>query len=186
MVERDLERAAKELAARRRRTREAIVLAGIALTLAGLLGPVSRPVGIAFLAGSGVEACVAAVAALGRRELISRLALEPQAYVLPEVERYGATVASQRERLAAWLVEILVDAAHPGTIYLPDRVARHAGELRSLARELAAPDAAVRPPSAVACRRLLTHAVESPLYNPRLPADDLALALNRIRAGIEA
>ncbi len=184
MVERDLERVAEEVAARRQRTREAIVLAAIALALAGLLGPASRPVAIAFLAGSVVEACLAAVAALRRRELISRVALEPQAYVLPEVERYGVTVASQRERLAARLVEILIDAAHPGTIYLPDRVARYAGELRSLARELAARDATVRPPSAVACWGLLMHAVESPLYNPRLPADDLALALNRIRAGI--
>ena len=58
--------------------------------------------------------------------------------------------------------------------------------LRALAGDLAAPTAAIHPPSAVACRRLLTHAVESPLYNPRLPADDLALALKRIRAGIEA
>jgi hypothetical protein len=185
MVERDVERAAEDLAARRRRAHDAFVLAGLALAASGLVAAISPRAALAFLVGSGIEALVAVVAVVGRRELVSRLALEPRAYVLPDVARHGMTVARQRHRLAAWVAEVVADGAHPGTIYLADRVARYAGELRALARDLADPAVAVRPPSAVACRRLLTHAVESPLYNPSLPADDVALAVKRIRAGIE-
>jgi hypothetical protein len=53
-----------------------------------------------------------------------------------------------------------------------------------LAHELAAPAARVEPATAVACRRLVTRPVESPLYNPNLPEEDLRALLLRIRAGI--
>jgi hypothetical protein len=62
-------------------------------------------------------------------------------------------------------------------------VALVAQELETLARDLASPRS-IAPASAVACRRLLTHMTESPLYNPRIPLDDLHLTLRRIRAGI--
>jgi hypothetical protein len=42
----------------------------------------------------------------------------------------------------------------------------------------------VQPATAVACRRLVTHPVQSPLYNPNLPEEDLAALLLRIRSGI--
>jgi len=44
----------------------------------------------------------------------------------------------------------------------------------------------VRRDSAAVCLHLLTHAAESPLYNPALPAEDLASTLERIRRGIGA
>jgi hypothetical protein len=108
--------------------------------------------------------------------------------VLAEVERYGRrlTQPRQRARLATWLAEIVAEAPNPWRLYLPDRVALFRTELAALARDLAMPTLGVEPASAAACRRLLTHAVESPLYNPRGSADDLRRALERIRAGIES
>jgi hypothetical protein len=139
-------------------------------------------------AGTVLEAALSALALYGHRERVARLALEPSAYVLPEVARYGRPLAEpgHRARLAAWISEILADAHLPGNLYLADRVRRFAHELETLARDLVQPDTLMQPASAVACKRLLTHPVESPLYNPRLPADELSLALRRIRAGISA
>ncbi len=162
------------------------MLAGVGSALAAAASLVSATFAIALGAGAAVEALLALVSLYGRRELIARLALEPDAYVLPEVDRYGNRLVGlhERQRLAKWLHEVISDARLPGSFYLPERVVRHADELDSLARELASPEAQVQPASAVACLRLLTHAPESPLYNGGLPADDLTLALRAIRAGI--
>jgi hypothetical protein len=185
MYERDLERAADYLAGRRRLARDAAFLAVAALAGAALAATLSGVLAVALAAAGGVEVLICLAAWAGRRELIARLALEPGAYVLPEVANYGASVARRRERLASWLAEIVTEPPRAHTLYLRERVSCYAGELLALARELGAPGATVRPASVVACQRLLTHAVESPLYNPRLPANELPLVLARIRAGIE-
>jgi len=184
MNARQLEDAQERLRTRQRRTVEAAVLAVAGSAAALAVSLVSSTLAIALGAGAAVEALVAVAALVSRRELIARLALEPDAYVLPDVDRYGKRLVRERQRLAAWLREVIRDARVPGSFYLRERVARHADELDSLAHELAAPAAQVQPASAVACLRLLTRAPESPLYNDRLPADDLALALRAIRAGI--
>jgi NAD(P)-dependent dehydrogenase (short-subunit alcohol dehydrogenase family) len=62
--------------------------------------------------------------------------------------------------------------------------ARSLDKLEALAGELVSPARSVEPASAVACRRLLTHLAESPLYNPGVPVGELHAALHRIRAGI--
>src|SRR5207248_833977 len=80
-----------------------------------------------------------------------------------------------------WLAAIVAEVGQPTTFCLPDRVTRFASDLETLARELASTAVKVKPPSAVACRRLLTHAVESPPYNPRIPPDELRTALERLR-----
>jgi hypothetical protein len=186
MYERDLERAAGDLAARRRRARDAAVLSVAAMTGAALAAILSGALATALAAGGAMEALICCTAWLGRRERIARLALDPAAYVLPEVARYADGVARRRERLASWLAEVVTEAPRGDTLYLRERVSRYAGDLLALARELGAPGATVRPASVVACQRLLTHAVESPLYNPCVPAEQLPLTLARIRAGIEA
>ncbi len=188
MHEREIERAAQELRQGRRRAIERSVLAlvagGCALAALGF----SSRLALALGAGAAVEALLAAAASLGRRDTIGRLALQPAAYVLPEVRDYGRRSAepSERERLAAWLGELVAESRLPGSIYLGDRVTAFARDLATLARELGSPAARVEPVSAVACRRLLTDAVGSPLYNPRLSAEDLRLTLDRIRSGIHA
>ena len=52
-----------------------------------------------------------------------------------------------------------------------------------LARDLLSRATFLDPPSSVACRRLLTHAIETPLYNPDIPPDDVVVAIRRIRGG---
>ena len=62
----------------------------------------------------------------------------------------------------------------------------YSGQIELLANDLASPIAQIRPSSAAACLRLLTHASESPLYNPDVPAEELPAAIRRIRLGISA
>jgi hypothetical protein len=76
------------------------------------------------------------------------------------------------------------DCGQPLQLHLGVRTANYAHQLEMLARELGAPSARIEPATAVACRRLLTRPVESPLYNPNLPEEDLRAALIRIGAGI--
>ncbi len=185
VYERDLEDARERLRAARRRVTERAALAALAGLGAAAALAVTPALAAALAVGAAVEAVLCAGGVLRRRELIARLALDAHAYVLEEVARYGRNTVAERERLAAWLREIVSDGRRPGSLYVPERVARYACELEALAGALGAPGAAVLPPSAVACRRLLTNAVESPLYNPRLPSDELAAALSRIGAGIE-
>jgi hypothetical protein len=132
-------------------------------------------------------AAVAAIARAARQELIERLAADSDAYCIPEVRRYGGrlTASMERRRLAN-SIDGLVAAPGPCTITLSDRVDANADELRLLADELRSPETNVNPASIALCRRLLTRAASSPLYNDRLPPDDLTAALRRIRSGVNA
>jgi hypothetical protein len=186
MHAREVEEAGLDVRRRRRRAVEAGLLFAATASgtaLAYLLAPV---IVLPLAAGACLEALAAGAAFCGYRERVARLALEPAAYVLPEVNSYGHRLAEpgQRARLSAWISEILADVQVPGNLYLVDRVLRCAQELDALARDLAHPRARIQPVCAVACSRLLTRTAESPLYNPRLPADELGLAVHRIRAGI--
>ena len=135
--------------------------------------------------GSAAEAIIAAFVFYARNERIARLALEPAAYSIPEVGRYGNDCVRERERLGTWLAEIAADARPPGSTHLTDHVAHFAQELETLAHDLASATARVHPVSAVVCRHLLTNAAESPLYNPQVPRDQLWDAMRRIRGGIQ-
>jgi hypothetical protein len=184
--DRDLEAAARELGTRRGRAREATIGAVACAVLAAGAPIVSTSAAVALAAGAATAALLAAAQRGARRDAIARLALDSAAYALPEVRRYGArlVVPAERARLAAWMREIVRDSHVPGNWYLGDRVLRHAGQLESLAADLLAAQVRVRPASVVACHRLLTHAAESPLYNPDVPADELPAAIERIRRGI--
>lgn len=187
MHAREVEDARLDLSRRRRRTAEAAMLLAAAGVGAVVVLPFAPALALALAVGAGFEILVGAAALCGYRDRVSKLALDPAAYVLAEVERYGRRVAGQGQcaRLSAWISEILMDSHVPGNIYLADRVLRCAHELEALARDLMCPGARIEPASAVACKRLLTCAVESPLYNPRLPADELRITVHRIRAGID-
>jgi hypothetical protein len=184
--ERGLEQAADDIGRCRRRASHAAWLSGAAALVGGIAAPFSLLLAAALLAGALVETLVAGHAVYRRAGVVSSLALHPAAYALPEVAAYGRKAAQprQRARLAAWLSEVVAEAQAPHSLYLADRVALVAHELEALARELTSPRRSVEPVSAVACRRLLTNMIDSPLYNPRLPVDDLQVALRRIRAGI--
>jgi hypothetical protein len=187
MHAREVEEARLDVRRRRRRTVEAAMLLAAAGAGAVVLLPFAPGLALALAVGAGLEALVGVAALCGYRDRVSKLALDPAAYVLPEVEGYGRRIAGKGQcaRLSAWISEILADVHVPGNIYLVDRVLRCAHDLEALARDLTRPGARIEPASAVACKRLLTCAVESPLYNPRLPADELGITVHRIRAGIE-
>jgi hypothetical protein len=185
MTARELEHTQEALSRQGRQFREAVWLACLSAAAAVCSLPASPRVAVALAAAAAMGAVIAAATRYGRGERIARLALDAGAYTIPEVAEYGRRCAAkqERDRLAAWIREVLSGGRRTDSPYLPDRVARYARDLERTAAELAAA-ARVRPPAAVACRRLLTNAVESPLYNPRLPAEELSVALQRIRRGI--
>lgn len=182
----EIELAAGELRRRSRRVAECAALTLSAAVAAIFALAFSPHVAIALGSGALLEALLLVDMEYRRRDLISRLALEDAAYVLPEVARYGlrSTQSQELNRLSAWFSALPAEARLPGNIYVQDRVESVARELEAIASDLRAPDVVVDPISAVACRRLLTQAVESPLYNARVPPDELRAALERIRRGI--
>jgi hypothetical protein len=188
MNARELENVARFLARRRTLAREAVTAGLACAALATPIAFLTFTAAVALIVGAGVALLVGAVSLLSRRDAILRLALEPTAYSLAEVRSYGErlVVLAERQRLAGWLREIVREARVPGNWYLADRVALYAGQIESLANDLASPLAQIRPSSAAACLRLLTHASESPLYNPDVPAEELPAAIRRIRLGISA
>jgi hypothetical protein len=184
---REIDDTAERIRDLRRQTLEALVLAAVCLGLAGAAFTFAPALTLALAAGAAFELLVAAVCFLSRRGTLGRLALDPAAYEIEAVRRYGARLARPRERevLARGIQSMLKDALAPGTLYLGDRVVYYARELDALARDLLSPAVRVHPVSVARCRALLTEAAESPLYNPRLPAEDLAAVLRGIRAGME-
>jgi hypothetical protein len=187
MNAREVEAIACDLARSRRRIREAAVFAAACLVVALASAPFSLSLAVAFAAGAVTGTLLATFGRLARQGKIERLALDPLAHELPEVSRYAERLTSQleRERLAAWIVEILREAASiPGNRYLTARVVRYADELAALHDDLSDPHAEIRPASAVAAHLLFTQAVDSPLYNPAVPADRLPAIIANIRLGI--
>jgi len=185
MNARELEGAAAELRSLRRRLKQFSAGAVLLLVVAAGCAMFSLRVAAILGAGVAVESLAALALWLRRGDLIERLALDPSAYVIPEVARFGSRVAALRERklLASWITSI-VNRGEPFELHLVGRAGAFSQQLETLARELAAPQAEVQPAIAVACRRLLTRPVQSPLYNPNLPEEDLTALLLRIRAGI--
>ncbi len=187
MNARELEAIACHLSHSRRRIRETLGVAIVCSLIAVAAAPFDLAFAAACAAGALTGFLVALVGAISRRDQIAQLALDPLAHELPEVSRHANRLAShlERERLAAWIVEILREAAQiPGSLYLSARVIRYADELSALGQDLSDPDAVIRPASAAAVHLLLTQAVESPLYNPAVPADRLPAIIANIRLGI--
>jgi len=116
-----------------------------------------------------------------RWDLVDRLAGERDAYRIPEVFAYAVreTRMDRRRSLAArargWLEQ-------PG-LACESRVSAVADELEALACELEDGELEVDPASAVACMRMLSDFMASPLLNPALPSDGLESRFSKIRAG---
>jgi hypothetical protein len=137
-----------------------------------------------------ITAVICALAAAWLREsyleLLERLATDAAAYSIPAVRRFGERIVDPRERRRlAQLIDDLVD--HGGsslTLGVTERLTTHRTELREIARALANPLNTPRPTIVASCRRLLTRAAESPLYNDRLPDDELTAVVRQIHIGI--
>lgn len=186
MSARELEAAASSLSRHRSRAKGSLGL-GILCALLSATVVVLYPVAaVPFGAGSLAGLALAGWSWITRRERVARLALDPSAYGLPEVAAYGRRFVVPRERakLAASLETILFESSGAGRWYLEERIAAYGTQLAGLAQALRQADAEAQPESMVACHRLLTEAGESPLYNPRISADELPAAIRRIRRGI--
>ena len=185
MNARDVEMAAMKLETFRHHAVRWLVAGAAVLAIGIAAAPFSRTFAIAMGAGALLELSVALALWLRRRERVERLALEPAAYAIPAVARFGDRLCglSERRRLAA-SIRSLVGERQPLDVHLVVRAGRFAAQLEALARELAAPAAHIEPATVVACRRLLTRPVESPLYNPNLTDEDLQALLLRLRGGI--
>ncbi|HYZ82499.1 MAG TPA: hypothetical protein VE571_14580 [Solirubrobacteraceae bacterium] len=188
MSAREVEKAGADVERSLHRARRLLLAAIVVAVLAIAAVPASPGFAVALAVGAALELGAALAFWLSRRERIERLALDPSAYVIPAVARFGARVCALRERrrLAAFIEAIVHERGHPLELHLVGRAGHYAQLLDALACDLASPAARVEPAVAVACRRLLTRPVESPLYNPNLPEEDLRSLLLRIRAGISS
>jgi len=183
---REVEIAAAGVERLRSGARWSVIVAGTLAAIAAGTGTFSRWFAVTLGAGAAIELLLAGVRWLRCRERVQRLALEPAAYTIPEVARFGARASAlpERRRLAQCLDAMVHERDHPLELHLVIRASSCAQHLDALARELASPSACIEPATVVACRRLITRPVESPLYNPNLPEDDLRALLMRIRGGI--
>lgn len=181
MYARAVDEAAERLRDLRREAWHALGLAAVALGLAvaatQLLPSLALPL---FLGGLAVGAL--GIRALWRRwDLVERLAGERDAYLIGEVREFASREATmeRRQSLAALI---------RGRLTLPqprfeDRIATAAEELEALASELDDGELELDPACAVACVRLLSDVVGSPLLNPEVPAAELRSRVRQIRSG---
>jgi hypothetical protein len=186
MTAREVDRAASQLEHIRQQRRARLLLTGPVVGLAAAAVVVSTALAVSLVCGIACLLVLALLDTVRHRELIANLALNRNAYAVPEVRRYGEdlVVLRGRRRVAAALERVLATAGSPGSYYLAGRVHACRHELRALADALRAPETRAEPTSVAMCWRLLRNAAESPLYNWHLPPDDLRMAVRRIQAGI--
>ena len=187
MNAREVEASANDLARRGQRIRESLAFALVCVVVAVGTSPFVLGLTAAFAAGAVTGVLVATFTTLALQDRIAQLALDPLAHELPEVSRYANRLVTQfeRERLAQWIADMVGEASQiPDSWFLSGRVIRYADQLAVLGQELADPITQIRPASAVALHLLLTQTVDSPLYNPAVPADQLPAIIANIRLGI--
>ena len=186
MTAREAERAGARLE-RMTRRRHGWLVAALALGMIAAVGALASGwLAATILVGGGGLLIMWLFVTLQRANLIHDLALEPQAYVVPDVRRFGTglVVEPGRSRIAASLDHVLANAGKPGSYYLADRVDACRDQIRALALAFGAPASRIEPTSAATCRWLLTDAANSPLYNWKLPPENLVSVLHRIRSGV--
>jgi hypothetical protein len=186
MNAREVESAAAEVDSALQRALRSVAVAGVVALIGLAVVSLSPGFAVALGVGAIIELGAALTFWLWRRERVQRLALEPAAYSIPAVATFGARAATlkERRRLASFIESVVSECGHPLELHLPARARAHARALEALARQLAAPSVHVDPAVVVACRRLLTRPVESPLYNDNLPEEDLRAVLMRLSAAI--
>jgi hypothetical protein len=182
-----MDTAAATLDGLRNQRRERLAMGAAAAGIAALALIVSNALAIAVGVGVAAMLALAMTDTVRRRELLALLALNPSAYIVADVKRYGErlTVPRGRMRLAKALERVLSEAGSPYSYCISGRVNKFRAELEALAASLRMPGVRVDPTSVAHCWRLLTRAAESPLYNRRLPADELGFQVQRIQAGID-
>ena len=181
MYERAVDEAATRLRELRHEEWQDLGLAALALGLAVVVAEVRPALALPLFVGGLVVGALGVRALWRRWDLLDRLAGERDAYVISDVLAYASreTTMDHRRSFAA-LIRSTV--RQPGPAFQA-RVDAAAEELEALASELEDEELALDPACAVACRRLLSDLVVSPLLNPVLPPEDLRSRVLQIRLG---
>jgi hypothetical protein len=180
-------RAAGELASLRRLARQQSAVAVAAALVAGPSVLLDPSLAFAFAVGASFEAILTFTTRLRRGTVVASLAVHREAYLLPDVRRYGTALATMKSRrsLARTIASMLRDASGSRSgVELVERVIWQAPALAALARALLEPENVVEPTAMADCAQLLTDGRASPLLNPALPRTELDRVLRRIHAGI--
>jgi hypothetical protein len=178
MSARDVEQLGRKLHDLNERTIGELALAAVAFVLALLATELRPDLVVPLLAGAVGLAVLGIVAFVRCHLLVEDAAVDPDAYLLPEVRRFGERAASlgHRRELAAWIRRAV--AASPELA--SPRVDENRAALEELRNDLERPELPFEPACAVALERLLH---EGGLYDADLPADELRSRLTQILAG---
>jgi len=186
--------AAAVLARLTQRVRDAAVgaamalVVGLALVILGYQ-EIALPAGAAALAGLFVS-----LLARGERgALVARLVGQRSAYQIPEVARAAERLASMQHRreLARALARLVfvaqgIEPATAGADGIAERILPYADDLLGLAFLIASDGVKVHPASLALLDRLLGSTMRSPLYSRAIPEQHLRIAIQRVRASIDA
>jgi hypothetical protein len=150
---------------------------GASLTATVVYEPLVLPL---FVGGAALG--ILGIGAIWRHwDLLDRLADDRDAYVIPAVQAYAARDARMDRRLDhAAHIRSWIEAPSLST---GARIVDFADELEELARELEDDGLDLEPACAIACRRLVTDPMVSPLLNEALPHGDVGPTIARVRAG---
>jgi len=180
MYARSLEEASARLVALRQEEWGELGLGALALGAAVVASLLHPPLALPLFFGGLVVGALGIRALWRRWDLLDRLSVEPEAYVISEVLAYARREATieRRQLLAARLSGLLGD---PGPA-CECRVCEAREDLEALAAELADETLSLDPAGAVDCSRLLGNPEESPLLDPSIPIQALHARIARIRA----
>lgn len=182
MVAREVEQAATELRHFRVGAWEHFGLAAVAFGLALAASQFAPAFGVPLLIGGIVSLALGVRDEVRRWDLIDRVVLDEDAYLIPAVRNRARQAATMKSRhaLASSIRILLTRSDVPAT-----RFEAVVEELEVLADELDDEKLLLDPAAAVACCRLIGD-VESPLRNPAVPAEDAHARIVRILAGFRA
>jgi hypothetical protein len=159
-----------------------LALAALATGLALGASVVHPPLAIPFFLGGLTVGVLALRAVFERSDLVHRLMLDRDAYLIPEIRRHVEDVAAMESRRI--LAQTVRRRLGPVPGYpMRARVAAVAEELESLAGELEDDSLVLDPACAVQCLELVAGYEVSPLLNELLPAEEVCVQLRQIRRG---
>ena len=178
MYARAVEDAGLRLRALRREEWSDLALAAL-VVVSSLVATQARPaLALPLFLGGVVVGARGLGAAWRRWELVDGLAEDSDAHVIPEIRAHALREASmERRRLFASYIRASIREPVVGRL----RVA--VPDLRALEAELENEELSLDLACAVACARLVSDPVRSPLLNPAFTAEDVRSRVQRIRVG---
>jgi hypothetical protein len=181
MVAREVDVAAAELRVLRREGWARVGLVVVVFGLAVVASVVYRPLAVPLLIGA-LAAVALVVSVFWRRwDLLDRLALDRDVYVIPEVRALAEHAAAKaNRRLLASSIRRLLAELRRGSA---SGIVAAVEDLEALAEEFENDGLMLDPACAVACMRLLGGGSTSFLTGLGRPPEDVVACVRRIRAG---